>query len=164
MNLCRDESVPEQVGVVFPPFFSHGRAHGCAAAWIVLLLLPETMWCLRLLLLVVLLPWSSSVKRGRTPAGILLSRPAFHSFLRLQPMPSPQHPRPHLSRRIAFWTTSTREHTQSYHGDSFRSISIELKRRRQDGLRPGHASWGRARMRCRRQYGKPRQQFTNKEI
>ena len=27
------------------------------------------MWCLRLLLLVVLLPWSSSVKRGRTPAG-----------------------------------------------------------------------------------------------
>ena len=69
MNLCRDESVPEQVGVVFPPFFSHGRAHGCAAAWIVLLLLPETMWCLRLLLLVVLLPWSSSVKRGRTPAG-----------------------------------------------------------------------------------------------
>ena len=69
MNLCRDESVPEQVGVVFPPFFSHGRAHGCAAAWIVLLLLPETMWCLRLLLLVVLLPWSSSVKREHTPAG-----------------------------------------------------------------------------------------------
>ena len=64
MNLCRDDSVPEQVGVVFPPFFPHGRAHGCGAAWIVLLLLPETMWCLRLLLLVVLLPWSSSVKRG----------------------------------------------------------------------------------------------------
>ena len=39
-----------------------------------------------------------------------------------------------------------------------------LKRRRQDGLRPGHASRGRARVRCRRQYGKPRQQFTNKEI
>ena len=35
---------------------------GCGAA-VVLLLLPETMWCLRLLLLVVLLPWSSSVKR-----------------------------------------------------------------------------------------------------
>ena len=27
------------------------------------------MWCLRLLLLVVLLPWSSSVKREHTPAG-----------------------------------------------------------------------------------------------
>jgi len=37
---------------------------GCGAV-----ALPETMWCLRLLLLVVLLPWSSSVKRGRTPAG-----------------------------------------------------------------------------------------------
>ena len=32
-------------------------------------MLPETMWCLRLLLLVVLLPWSSSVKREHTPAG-----------------------------------------------------------------------------------------------
>jgi len=41
---------------------------------------------------------------------------------------------------------------------------VELKRRRQDGLRPGHASRGRARMRCWRQYDKPRQQFTNKEI
>ena len=37
---------------------------GCGAV-----ALPETMWCLRLLLLVVLLPWSSSVKRGHTPAG-----------------------------------------------------------------------------------------------
>ena len=77
MNLCRDDSVPEQVGVVFPPFFSHGRAHGCAAAWIVLLLLPETMWCLRLLLLVVLLPWSSSVKREHTPAGTPLISESF---------------------------------------------------------------------------------------
>ena len=77
MNLCRDDSVPEQVGVVFPPVCSHGRAHGCAAAWIVLLLLPETMWCLRLLLLVVLLPWSSSVKRGRTPAGTPLISTCF---------------------------------------------------------------------------------------
>ena len=42
---------------------------GCGAARVVLLLLPETMWCLRLLLLVALLPSSSSVKRGRTPAG-----------------------------------------------------------------------------------------------
>ena len=51
-----------------PTFFP--STHGCAAAGVVLLLLlPETMWCLRLLLLVVLLPWSSSVKRERTPAG-----------------------------------------------------------------------------------------------
>ena len=63
-----------QVSPFPPPFFSlrlslNCCAHGCAAAWIVLLLLPETMWCLRLLLLVVLLPWSSSVKREHTPAG-----------------------------------------------------------------------------------------------
>jgi hypothetical protein len=37
---------------------------GCGAV-----ALPETMWCLRLLLIVVLLPWSSSVKREHTPAG-----------------------------------------------------------------------------------------------
>ena len=40
-------------------------------------MLPETMWCLRLLLLVVLLPWSSSVKRGRTPAGTPLITECF---------------------------------------------------------------------------------------
>ena len=40
-------------------------------------MLPETMWCLRLLLLVVLLPWSSSVKRGRTPAGTPLISTCF---------------------------------------------------------------------------------------
>ena len=34
---------------------------------------------------------------------------------------------------------------QSHHGDSSRSIFIELKRRRQDGPRPVHASRGRAR-------------------
>ena len=45
---------------------------GCGAV-----ALPETMWCLRLLLLVVLLPWSSSVKRGRTPAGTPLISTCF---------------------------------------------------------------------------------------
>jgi hypothetical protein len=35
------------------------------------------MWCLRLLLLAVLLPWSSSVKRGRTPAGTPLISTSF---------------------------------------------------------------------------------------
>ena len=51
--------------------------NGCGAALVVLLVLPETMWCLRLLLLVVLLPWSSSVKRGRTPAGTPLISTCF---------------------------------------------------------------------------------------
>ena len=35
------------------------------------------MWCLRLLLLVVLLPWSSSVKREHTPAGTPLIKEWF---------------------------------------------------------------------------------------
>ena len=35
------------------------------------------MWCLRLLLLVVLLPWSSSVKREHTPAGTPLISESF---------------------------------------------------------------------------------------
>ena len=58
MGGCRVPTVPSCV-----PY------NGCGAALVVLLVLPETMWCLRLLLLVALLPSSSSVKRGRTPAG-----------------------------------------------------------------------------------------------
>ena len=53
------------------------------------------------------------------------------------------------SQFIAFRSTQTRGHMQSYYGDSSRPTNVGHQRRRQDGLRPAHASRGRARTRCR---------------
>ena len=59
-NGCQESTLDTHFG-----FVQRTAAYsGCGAV-----ALPETMWCLRLLLIVVLLPWSSSVKRGHTPAG-----------------------------------------------------------------------------------------------